>query len=49
MDELVIGTRSRSGDLLRFGWFNFHLDPNFEEIPDPKREILNFHCISQNG
>jgi hypothetical protein len=39
MDELVIGTRSRSGDLLRFGWFNFHLDPNFEEIPDPKREI----------
>ena len=25
-----------------FEWFNLYLDPNFEEIPDPKREILNF-------
>jgi hypothetical protein len=39
MDELVIGTGRGLSDLLRFEWFNFHLDPNFEEIPDPKREI----------
>jgi hypothetical protein len=39
MDELVIGTRRGLSDLLRFEWFNLQLDPNFEEIPDPKREI----------
>ena len=49
MDELVIGTERESSDLLQFEWFNFHLDSNFEEIPDPMREIKNFHCISQYG
>jgi hypothetical protein len=39
MEKLVMGIRSRLSDLLQFGWFNLHLDPNFEEIPDPKREI----------
>jgi len=47
MDELVTGTGRGSGDLLQFRWFNLHLDPNSEEIPDPMWEIKNFHCISQ--
>ena len=44
-----MGTRSKSGDLLQFGWFNLHLDLNFEEIPDPKREILKFYPSSKYG
>ena len=42
-------TRSRSGDLLQFGWFNLHLDPNFQEIPDSEREIKKFHHNSKYG
>jgi hypothetical protein len=36
-------------DLLQFGWFKLHLDSNFEESSDPKRETENFHCSSQYG
>jgi hypothetical protein len=39
MEKLVMDIRSRSVDILQFGWFNLHLDPNFEGIPNPKREI----------
>jgi hypothetical protein len=39
IDKLVMGIRRGSGDLLQFEWFNLYLDPNFEEIPDPEREI----------
>jgi hypothetical protein len=39
MNKLLMGIRRVLGDLLQFGWFNLCLDPSFEEIPDPKREI----------
>jgi hypothetical protein len=41
--NMDMGTRSKLGDLLQFGWFNLHLDLNFEEIPDPEREIEILH------
>jgi len=42
-DKLVM---SMLDNLLQFGWFNLHLNLNFEESPDLKRKILNFHCSS---
>jgi hypothetical protein len=36
MDKLVT---SMLDDLLRFGWFNLHLNLNFEESPDLKRKF----------
>src|SRR6267378_1532262 len=49
MDKLLMNIKRVLGDLLQFGWFNVYLDPNFEEIPDPKREIKNFQNTSQYG
>jgi hypothetical protein len=44
-----MGTRRGLSDLLQIGWFNLHLDPNFQEIPDSEREIKKFHHNSQYG